>query len=148
LYLLPQSLLVGQSSGLTAYAGFVSGGDEFTIQVGQATGEPASSLHIERTTYGAMPSLPFEVWAFSNEHRLDEYLAVAMQTARACFPGLLDLKFSKELDPEDNDEWIEMTVIVSDEENFLPQYREYNKQFVKQTPWPERTKIRLNFEFA
>ena len=128
--------------------GTVSVGEGVTLYFNPPTAKPAGAMHVTPVSHDTMPSLPPDVREFSTEHQLDEYLDIAVDTARICFQGLLDFGFSKELDPEDDDEWIEMNVILADEENFLLQYREYNRQFVEQTPWPERTMIRLNFEFA
>lgn len=90
-----------------------------------------------------------EVLEFCSEHRLFGYLQNTVKLVRECFSSVVELAVEKECDPESDDEWLLVTAQLHEQiEAVLRQYDTYTRRFIGSVPWPQRNKIRFNYDLA
>ncbi len=88
-----------------------------------------------------------EVLHFCSQHRLFGYLQLAARLVDDCFPSVEDVAVEKESDPESEDEWLLLTAqLHAQVEAVLSQYDTYTQRFMDSVPWPQRNKIRFNYD--
>ena len=92
--------------------------------------------------------IPHEVQQFCVENNLSEALSLAQKFVKYCFSGIQALKLRLVVDPEDDEKWVEINIIVPDTDNFLTEYNNYTRLLVAEIPWPERNMLRFNFSFV
>jgi hypothetical protein len=75
-----------------------------------------------------------------------EYLAVAVDLARKCFPLVGEPCVHPEQDPETGEEWLILDIRVRGEiDEVLDSYDLYTDLWISSVPWPEGEKIRLSY---
>lgn len=90
-----------------------------------------------------------EVLQFCSHHRLFGHLQLAAKLVDECFPSVVHVAVEKECDPESEDEWLLLTAQLHEQvESALRQYDTYTRRFVDSVPWPQRNKIRFNYDLA
>lgn len=90
-----------------------------------------------------------EVLQFCSQHRLFGYLQLAAKLVDECFPSVVDVAVEKECDPESEDEWLLLTAQLHEQvESALSQYDTYTRHFINSVPWPQRNKIRFNYDLT
>ena len=90
-----------------------------------------------------------EVLQFCSQHRLFRYLQLAAKLVDDCFPSVVDVAIEKECDPESEDEWLLLTAqLHAQVEAALSQYDTYTRRFINSVPWPQRNKIRFNYDLV
>lgn len=90
-----------------------------------------------------------EVLEFCSEHRLFGSLQNTVKLVRECFSSVVELAVEKECDPESEDEWLLVTAELHEQiEAVLRQYDTYTRRFIDLVPWPQRNKIRFNYDLA
>ena len=92
--------------------------------------------------------IPPEVQQFCVENDLSGALDLAQKFVKRCFSGIQVIKLRLVVDPEDDEKWVEINIIVPDTDNFLTEYNNYTRLLVAEIPWPERNMLRFNFSFA
>jgi hypothetical protein len=87
------------------------------------------------------------IFKFSSEHRIFGYLQLTLKLIEYSFPSAVAILVEKECDPESDDEWLLITATLSDNiETVLNQYDAYTRRFITSIPWPQRNKIRFNYD--
>lgn len=90
-----------------------------------------------------------EVRQFCSRHRLFVHLQCVAKLVNDCFPSLIALEVEKESDPESDDEWLLLTARLHGPiETILSRYDTYTQRFIKAIPWPQRNKIRFNYDLT
>lgn len=90
-----------------------------------------------------------EVLEFCSQHRLFAYLQLAVKLAHQSFPSAASVLVEKECDPESGDEWLLLTAQLHGQvEAVLRQYDTYTRRFIDSVPWPQRNKIRFNYDLS
>jgi hypothetical protein len=90
-----------------------------------------------------------EVFTFSAEHRIFGYLQFTLNLVAQYFPSTLAIYVEKEYDPESDDEWLLVTAKLHESiEVVLNQYDAYTRCFINSIPWPQRNKIRFNYDLS
>lgn len=90
-----------------------------------------------------------EVLQFCSHHRLFGYLQLAAKLVDECFPSVVGVAVEKECDPESEDEWLLLTAQLHEQvEAALSQYDTYTRRFIESVPWPQRNRIRFNYDLA
>ena len=90
-----------------------------------------------------------EVLEFCSEHRLFGYLQNTVKLVHECFSSVVELAVEKECDPESDDEWLLVTAQLHGRiEAVLRQYDTYTRRFIGSVSWPQRNKIRFNYDLA
>jgi len=90
-----------------------------------------------------------EVIQFCSHHRIFGYLQLAVNLVHECFPSAADVSVEMESDPESDDEWLLMTAQLRERiEAVLRQYDTYTRRFIGSVPWPQRNKIRFNYDLV
>lgn len=90
-----------------------------------------------------------EVLGFCSQHRLFGYLQRAVKLVGECFPSAVDVSVEKGSDPESEDEWLLLTAQVREQvEPSLDQYDAYTQCLIDAIPWPQRNKIRFNYDLV
>lgn len=92
--------------------------------------------------------IPHDVHQFCIEKNLLGPLSLAQEFVKRCFSGIQDLKLRLVVDPEDNNQWVEINIIVPETSNFLIEYNNYTRLLVANIPWLKRSMLRFNFSFA
>lgn len=88
-----------------------------------------------------------EVLQFCSHHRLFGYLQLAIKLVDECFASVVSVAVEKEYDPESEDEWLLVTAQLHEQvEAALRQYDTFTRRFVSSVPWPQRNKIRFNYD--
>ena len=83
---------------------------------------------------------------FCLKNNLLNYLRIAVDLIKDSFSKHKNISFSLEGDPETDEEWISLNIDVEgDIESIFEEYQNYNKNVIKNIPWPERDLIRLNY---
>ena len=83
--------------------------------------------------------IPSEVQQFCIENNLSGALDLAQKFVIRCFSGIQALKLRLVVDPEDDEKWVKINIIVPDTANFLTEYNNYTRLLVAEIPWPEET---------
>jgi len=90
-----------------------------------------------------------EVLRFCSHHRIFGHLQLAAKLVDLCFPSVVHVAVEKEYDPESEDEWLLLTAKLHEPvESALRQYETYTRRFVGLVPWPQRNKIRFNYDLT
>jgi hypothetical protein len=90
-----------------------------------------------------------EVVQFCSHHRIFGCLQLAVKLVHECFPSAADVSVEMERDPESDDEWLLMTAQLRERiEAVLRQYDTYTRRFIASVPWPQRNKIRFNYDLV
>lgn len=90
-----------------------------------------------------------EVLEFCSKHRLFAYLQNTVKLVHKCFSSVVELAVEKECDPESDNEWLVVTARLHGQvEGVLRQYDTYTRYFIDTVPWPQRNKIRFNYDLA
>ena len=92
--------------------------------------------------------IPSEVRQFCIENNLSGALDLAQEFVIRCFSAIQNIKLRLVIDPEDDEKWVEINIIVPDTANFLTEYNNYTRLLVAEIPWPKRNMLRFNFSFA
>ncbi|MBU0995365.1 MAG: hypothetical protein KJ737_22950 [Proteobacteria bacterium] len=83
---------------------------------------------------------------FCLKNNLLIHLRIAVDIAKESFSNYRNIHFSLEGDPETDEQWISFNLDVEgDIESIFEEYQNYNKNLIKNIPWPERDLIRLNY---
>ncbi len=94
-------------------------------------------------------ALSQEVLEFCSEHQLREYLGRAVKLVGECFPCAVEVSVEKGSDPDSEDEWLLLTAQVREQvEPSLDQYDAYTRCLIDAIPWPQRNKIRFNYDLV
>ena len=81
---------------------------------------------------------------FCDKYELWNYLSIAQDLVRQCFPTLVKLDMTLVEDPEIDDMWIEINITVKGEiSDILDNTDEYFNKFIKNIPNSKRQYIRL-----
>lgn len=98
-----------------------------------------------RTPY--MTPLTGDLFAFSLQHKLHQYVDLAILLINKCFSRIERSYIGLECDPETDEKWIEIDFSTQDEiDSVLNAYDKYTDAWVSLVPWPEREKIRISFD--
>lgn len=94
-------------------------------------------------------ALSQEVFEFCSQHRLLGHLQRAVELVGECFPSAVDVSVEKECDPESEDEWLLLTTQIHEQvESALDLYDTYTRRLIDAIPWPQRNKIRFNYDLV
>jgi hypothetical protein len=86
---------------------------------------------------------------FCARHELTATLDRAIRLAEECFPSLRAEQVLLRQDPENDEEWLSLRIVVgSSVEESLRSYEQYVQKWVESTPWPARGLVRLSCSLA
>src|SRR5262249_13182205 len=86
---------------------------------------------------------------FCCQHDLSATLEQAIGLAGECFPSVRTREVLLREDPENDEEWLSLTIVVSGSiEEALRAYECYVQKWVETIPWPKRAMVRLSYRVA
>lgn len=86
---------------------------------------------------------------FCCRHDLSATLNQAIRLAGACFPSIQTKQVLVREDPENDEEWLSLTIVVAGSlEEALRSYERYVQKWVETIPWPQRAMVRLSYRVA
>ncbi len=87
-----------------------------------------------------------EVRDFCAQQGVLEYVPVAVDLIQKCFTSTQNISLHLEKDPESGEAWVVVCFTTHEEvDKVLEDHRHYTRKWVASAPWPERSKIRLEF---
>lgn len=86
------------------------------------------------------------LYNFCLRYNIQNYLQVAINLAKECFPSLNEVQLYLEQDPDTREQWLVIDATVGGEvDEILSKYDKYTDLWVSSVPWPERSKIVLSY---
>ncbi|HYA40556.1 MAG TPA: hypothetical protein VEF34_04605 [Syntrophobacteraceae bacterium] len=108
--------------------------------------DPGLVLYLVSTPPYAI-NLPAQLLDFSNQYGLHQCIDTAIRLVAKCFANLKTAFLKMECEPEGNEEWLTLEIVVQDSvENVFSAYNKFTELWVSLSPWPQRDKIRLAFD--
>jgi hypothetical protein len=159
-----------EGSPLTLYLGKLT--DRAWVSLGSITCNPAGNQAVQIGDYldrwigrgvstgavgplgldfrpGNVRPLGAEEISFCLCEDLTDPLLLAISLAQEYLEPVQPLEVRLEQDPESEDEWLTLGVVVAgDSDTLLAHYEKYVREWVAQVPWPEVNRIRLSYDVA
>jgi hypothetical protein len=87
------------------------------------------------------------LYNFCLRYNIQNYLQLAINLAKRCFPSLHELQLYLEHDPDTGEQWLVIDATVEGEvDEILSKYDKYTDLWISSVPWPDRSKIVLVYD--
>lgn len=91
--------------------------------------------------------IPPQILIFCGKKGILAHLMTAVRLVENTFSSIKQLSFEIQQDPETEEEWITISVVLTGEiQKILREYSQYTRSLVATVPWPQRDLIRLAYD--